>query len=245
MQTQTRPPRENEKMSRRELELHKSGRAGWLRAAVLGADDGIVSTASLMIGVAAAGAPHAAVVIAGVAGLAAGAMAMAAGEYVSVSSQRDSEEADIKLETKEIARNPGREMSELAAIYVKRGLEPALAWTVAERLSASNVLESHLRDELGIGPTGRARPIQAGVVSAVSFAGAAAIPLIVAAIAPTSARVAMIAVAALAGLALLGVIGGRIGGAPAGKAAVRVMIGGTLAMVVTALIGRLAGGIGL
>ena len=236
---------QNDKMSRPTLEIHRSGRAGWLRAAVLGADDGIVSTASLMIGVAAAGAPHAAVVIAGVAGLAAGAMAMAAGEYVSVSSQRDSEDADIKLETKEIAQDPGRELSELAAIYVKRGLEPALARTVAERLSASNVLETHLRDELGLGPTARARPIQAGAVSAVSFAGAAAIPLIVAVFAPTSARLAMIAVAALASLGLLGIIGGRIGGAPAGKAAIRVIIGGTLAMVVTALIGRLAGGIGL
>ena len=235
----------NEAMSRRSLELHRSGRAGWLRAAVLGADDGLVSTASLMIGVAAAGATHTAVVIAGVAGLAAGAMAMAAGEYVSVSSQRDSERADIKLESDEIARDPDREMSELTGIYVRRGLEPALARTVAERLSASNVLEAHLRDELGLGPSARARPIQAGAVSALSFAGAAAIPLVVAAIAPTSARVALIAAAALASLALLGIIGGRLGGAPAGRAAVRVMIGGAVAMVVTALIGRLAGVVGL
>ena len=232
-------------MSRRSLELHKSGRAGWLRAAVLGADDGIVSTASLMIGVAAAGGPRTAVVIAGVAGLAAGAMAMAAGEYVSVSSQRDSERADIKLESDEIERDPGRELSELTSIYMKRGLEPALARTVAERLSATNVLETHLRDELGLGPMARARPIQAGAVSAVSFAGAAAIPLVVATIAPTSVRIAMIAVAALASLALLGIIGGRIGGAPAGRAAIRVMTGGAVAMLVTALIGRLAGVVGL
>ena len=158
--------------SRRSAELHRSGRAGWLRAAVLGVDDGIVSTASLMIGVAAAGAPRSAVLIAGVAGLAAGAMAMAAGEYVSVSSQRDSERADIKLESEELATGPRRELSELTAIYVGRGLEPALARVVAKRLSAGNVLATHLREELGMGPTAQARPVQAGAVSALSFAGA-------------------------------------------------------------------------
>jgi hypothetical protein len=157
-------------MSRQHLKLHRSGRAGWLRAAVLGADDGIVSTASLMIGVAASAAPGGAVLVAGFAGLVAGAMSMAAGEYVSVSSQRDAEEADIQLESTELERDPRRELDELTELYVRRGLEGALARTVAERLTAVNPLDTHLREELGLTPAAMARPVQAALVSALSFA---------------------------------------------------------------------------
>jgi VIT1/CCC1 family predicted Fe2+/Mn2+ transporter len=232
-------------MSRRRLNVHRSGRAGWLRAAVLGADDGIVSTASLMIGVAASAAPGAAVLVAGFAGLVAGAMSMAAGEYVSVSSQRDAEEADIKLESTELEGDPSRELDELTELYVRRGLERALARTVAERLTALNPLGTHLREELGLTPAAMARPVQAALVSALSFAAGAALPLSVAILAPTSARIAAIAVAALVSLAFLGIVGGRVGGASAGRAALRVMAGGAVAMAVTALIGRLVGAVGL
>jgi VIT1/CCC1 family predicted Fe2+/Mn2+ transporter len=226
-------------------ELHRSGRAGWLRAAVLGADDGIVSTASLMIGVAAAAAPRQAIIIAGLAGLVAGAMSMAAGEYVSVSSQRDAEQADIQRESRELARDPSWELGELTELYVRRGLDPALAQTVAEKLSAADPLETHMREELGLLPGGRARPVQAALVSALSFAVGAALPLVVAVFAPDSLRIVSIAVAGLALLAALGAIGGRLGGAPWGRAAIRVMIGGAAAMAATALIGRLVGAVGL
>jgi VIT1/CCC1 family predicted Fe2+/Mn2+ transporter len=232
-------------MPRRHLKLHRSGRAGWLRAAVLGADDGIVSTASLMIGVAASAAPGAAVLVAGFAGLVAGAMSMAAGEYVSVSSQRDAEEADIKLESTELERDPSRELDELTELYVRRGLERALARTVAERLTAINPLATHLREELGLRPAAMARPVQAALVSALSFAAGAALPLFVAILTPTPARIATIAVAALLSLAVLGIVGGRVGGASASRAALRVMAGGAVAMAVTALIGRLVGAVGL
>jgi VIT1/CCC1 family predicted Fe2+/Mn2+ transporter len=237
--------RDNDTMPRRQRELHRSGRTGWLRAAVLGADDGIVSTASLMIGVAASAAAGAAVLVAGLAGLVAGAMSMAVGEYVSVSSQRDAEEADIRLESAELARDPSRELGELTELYVRRGLEPDLARTVAERLSTVNPLGTHLREELGLGPAAMARPVQAALVSALSFAAGAGLPLLIAIVTPTSGRIATIALAALVSLAVLGIVGGRLGGASAGRAALRVMAGGAVAMAVTAVIGRLVGALGL
>jgi VIT1/CCC1 family predicted Fe2+/Mn2+ transporter len=226
-------------------EMHRSQRAGWLRAAVLGADDGIVSTASLMIGVAAAAAPRQAVFLAGLAGLVAGAASMAAGEYVSVSSQRDAERADIQRESRELARDPNRELGELVELYVRRGLDPDLAGTVAEQLSVTNALESHLREELGLLPGDVARPAQAALVSALSFALGAALPLVVAVFAPDSLRIGSIAGAGLVLLAGLGAMGGWLGGAPWGRAAIRVLAGGAAAMAATALIGRLVGTVGL
>jgi len=182
-------------------ESHRSGRAGWLRAAVLGADDGIVSTASLVIGVAAAAASRNAVALAGVAGLVAGATSMATGEYVSVSSQRDAEQADISRERRELAADPESEQAELAEVYVRRGLDRELAATVAERLMAVDPLGSHVRDELGLQPGALARPLQAAVVSALSFAVGAAVPLVLIVAAPIGVR---IPVTALSALALLG-----------------------------------------
>jgi vacuolar iron transporter family protein len=228
----------------RAAEPHRSGRAGWLRAAVLGADDGIVSTASLVIGVAAAAASRNAVLLAGVAGLVAGATSMAAGEYVSVSSQRDAERADIARERSELAADPEAEWAELTEIYVRRGLDRALAATVAERLMAVDPLGSHVCDELGLQPGRLARPLQAAVVSAVSFAVGAALPLVLIVLAPINARIPVTALGALALLAVLGVIGARLGGARAGRAALRVTLGGGLAMGLTALIGQLVGATG-
>jgi VIT1/CCC1 family predicted Fe2+/Mn2+ transporter len=222
-------------------ESHRSGRAGWLRAAVLGANDGIVSTASLVIGVAAAAASRNAVLLAGVAGLVAGATSMAAGEYVSVSSQRDAEQADIARERNELAADPEFEQAEPTQIYVRRGLDQALAATVAERLMAVDPLASHARDELGLQPGGLARPLQAAAVSAVSFGVGAAPPLALIVLAPIGVRVPATALAALVLLALLGAIGARLGGAPGGRAALRVTVGGALAMGLTALIGQLVG----
>jgi vacuolar iron transporter family protein len=227
------------------VERHRSGRAGWLRAAVLGADDGIVSTASLMIGVAAAAASANAIIVAGLAGLMAGAMSMAAGEYVSVSSQRDAERADTERESLELALAPGRELAELTELYVRRGLQPALARKVAEQLTDADALDAHLREELGILGGGTARPVQAAVVSAMSFALGAALPVVAAVLAPDSSRVQLIAVTALVFLATLGLGGARIGGASVGRGALRVLMGGAAAMAVTALIGRLAGVAGL
>jgi len=226
-------------------ELHRSGRVGWLRAAVLGADDGIVSTASLVIGVAAAAASRGAVLLAGVAGLVAGATSMAAGEYVSVSTQRDAERADIRRERRELTADPEFERAELTEIYVRRGLDRELAATVAERLMAVDPLGSHVRDELGLQPGVLARPLQAAVVSAVSFAVGAALPLALIVLAPMGARIPVTALVALLLLALLGVVGARLGGAPAGRAALRVIAGGGLAMALTALIGQLVGAAGL
>jgi VIT1/CCC1 family predicted Fe2+/Mn2+ transporter len=223
------------------VEKHRSGRAGWLRAAVLGSDDAIVSTASLMIGVAASSASKVAILVAGVAGLVAGAMSMAVGEYVSVSSQRDAEEADIGLEKLELENQPQDELQELAMIYVKRGLEPALAMQVAEQLSAHDRLSAHMRDELGIDQTSLARPLQAAWISAVSFASFAIVPIVALLLAPAAWRIPMIAVCSLASLAALGAFGGHLGGAPLGRAALRVTIGGALAMTVTAVIGRILG----
>ena len=222
-------------------ETHRSGRAGWLRAAVLGADDGIVSTASLVIGVAVAATSRSTVLVAGVAGLVAGATSMAAGEYVSVSTQRDAEQADIAREQRQLAADPDLEQDELAEIYVQRGLDRALAATVAERLMTTDPLGSHVRDELGLQPGRLARPLQAAVVSAVSFAAAAALPLALIVLAPIAVRIPVTALAALTLLALLGVLGARLGGARAGPAALRVTLGGGLAMGLTALIGQLVG----
>ena len=226
-------------LSRRET--HRSGRAGWLRAAVLGADDGLVSTASLIIGVAAASVPRGTVLVAGLAGLVAGAMSMAAGEYVSVSSQRDAERADVDLERRELAADPAAELDELTDIYMRRGLDRGLAAAVASRLSEVDPLGAHLRDELGFSDAAQARPVQAGVVSAASFAVGAAAPLLAVLLAPAEARIVVTAVATLILLAVLGVIGGRLGGAPAMPAALRVAVGGGLAMAATALIGGLVG----
>jgi VIT1/CCC1 family predicted Fe2+/Mn2+ transporter len=221
--------------------MHRSGRTGWLRAAVLGSDDAIVSTASLMIGVAASSAPKGAILVAGVAGMVAGAMSMAVGEFVSVSSQRDAEQADIQRETGELAEQPEAELRELAQIYVKRGLDNELAMKVAQQLSARDRLGAHMRDELGIDEKSLARPLQAAWISAVSFAGFALLPIAALLVAPASLRLPAIAVLSLASLAALGAFGGHLGGAPIGRAAVRVTLGGALAMAVTAVIGRILG----
>jgi VIT1/CCC1 family predicted Fe2+/Mn2+ transporter len=220
---------------------HRSGRAGWLRAAVLGSDDAIVSVSSLMIGVAASSASKEAILIAGVAGLVAGAMSMAVGEYVSVSSQRDAERADVARETQELAGQPQAELNELALIYVKRGLEKALAMKVAEQLSAHDRLGAHLKDELGIDQASLARPLQAAWISAVSFASFAVIPIVALLVAPSALRIPAVAALSLLSLAALGAFGGYLGGAPITRAAWRVTIGGALAMAVTAAIGRIVG----
>jgi vacuolar iron transporter family protein len=222
-------------------ETHRSGRAGWLRAAVLGSEDGIVSNASLMIGIAASSAPPEAILIAGLAGLVAGAMSMAVGEYVSVSSQSDAEQADIQREKGELAAEPEAELHELAAIYVKRGLERRLAMEVARQLSAHDRLGAHVRDELGIEKTSRARPLQAAWVSAASFASFALVPILALLAAPAGARVPAIAAVSLASLAGLGALGGHVGGAPRARAAWRVVFGGALAMGLTAAIGHVLG----
>jgi len=225
----------------RQPESHRSRRSAWLRAAVLGSDDAIVSTASLMIGVAAASASKQAILIAGVAGLVAGSMSMAVGEYVSVSAQRDSEQADIELEQRELAGEPQAELNELAMIYVKRGLEKDLAMKVAQQLSARDRLGSHMRDELRLETESLARPLQAAWISATSFASFAAVPIAALLIAAPSRAIPAISVLSLASLAALGAFGGHLGGAPLGRAALRVTIGGALAMAVTAAIGRLLG----
>ena len=224
---------------------HRTPRAGWLRAAVLGADDGIVSISSLMIGIAASSASKVAVLIAGTAGLVAGAMSMAAGEFVSVSSQRDVEDADVRLEQRQHAADPKGELRELAQIYRERGLDAELAKKVAEQLSRRDRLGAHLRDELGIIPDSRAQPLQAALVSAASFGSLALVPLIALLLAPPALRIAAIATASLASLAALGALGGYVGGAPMGRAALRVTIGGGLAMAGTALIGHLLGAVAI
>jgi VIT1/CCC1 family predicted Fe2+/Mn2+ transporter len=222
-------------------EQHLSGRAGWLRAAVLGADDGIVSVSSLMIGVAASSASKEAILIAAVAGLVAGAMSMAVGEYVSVSAQRDAEQADVKRETRELAGQPQAELNELALIYTNRGLDKELAMKVAEQLSANDRLGAHLRDELGIDQASLARPMQAAWISAASFASFAVVPIAALVVAPVTLRLPAIAAVSLITLAGLGAFGGHLGGAPLGRAALRVTVGGALAMAITAAIGRIVG----
>ncbi len=209
-------------------EQHRSGRVGWLRAAVLGSDDAIVSVSSLIIGVAASSASKESIVVAGAAALVAGAMSMAVGEYVSVSSQRDAEQADIVLESQELAGQPQVELNELAQIYVKRGLDKDLAMKVAEQLSARDRLGAHLRDELGIDPSFLARPLQAAWISAASFASFAAVPILALLVAPADSRILVTAMLSLVSLAALGAFGGHLGGAPIGRAALRVTIGGSL-----------------
>ena len=222
-------------------EVHRSQRAGWLRAAVLGADDAIVSTASLLIGVAASSASLRSLLVTGVAALVAGSMSMAVGEYVSVSSQRDAERADIELEERQLEHEPHAELNELTLIYVKRGLDNELAQKVAEQLTAHDRLTAHLRDELGIDPDSLARPIQAAWISALSFGSFALIPIVALVLSPASLRIASIAALSLLSLAALGAIGAHLGGAPRVRAALRVCIGGSLAMAVTAAIGHLVG----
>ena len=222
-------------------ESHLVSRIGWLRAAVLGANDGIVSTASLIVGVAAASAASSDILIAGVAGLVAGAMSMAAGEYVSVSSQSDTERADLARERAELASQPGFEREELAQIYVKRGLEPKLARKVADQLMAKDALGAHARDELGISEVTAARPVEAALTSAATFAVGAAMPLLMVIVAPPSAIVPVVSIASLAFLALLGAVGARAGGADVIKATWRVTFWGAMAMALTAGIGALVG----
>ncbi len=230
-------------MSRRHIENHRSDRIGWLRAAVLGANDGIVSTASLIVGVAAAGAAHADLLMTGIAGLVAGAMSMAAGEYVSVHSQADTEQADLARERGELQRDPASEHRELAAIYVGRGLTPALAEQVAEQLTAHDALGAHARDELGMSSTLSARPVQAALASAASFALGAALPLVVTALVSGSGLIAWVATTAIVFLALLGAVSARAGGASMVVGAWRVTFWGTLAMAITAGVGKLFGAV--
>jgi VIT1/CCC1 family predicted Fe2+/Mn2+ transporter len=222
-------------------EMHRSGRADWLRAAVLGSDDAIVSTASLMIGVAASSAPMGAILIAGVAGLVAGSMSMAVGEYVSVSSQRDSERADVEREKRELTGQPQAELQELTSIYEKRGLDKDLAMKVAEQLSAHDRLGAHMLDELRIDQTSLARPMQAAWISAASFASFALVPIFAVLVAPAALRILVVAAISLVCLAVLGAFGGYLGGAPLGRASLRVTLGGALAMAVTAVIGKILG----
>ncbi|HET9536525.1 MAG TPA: VIT family protein [Mesorhizobium sp.] len=230
-------------MSRLRLhpEEHLVARIGWLRAAVLGANDGIVSTASLIVGVAAAAATQNDVLIAGVAGLVAGAMSMAAGEYVSVSSQSDTEQADLARERKELSENAEFELDELADIYVKRGVDQALARQVAKQLMAKDALTAHAREELGISEITTARPIQAALTSAATFSAGAAMPLLMVVVSPSSALVPIVSAASLGFLALLGAIGAKTGGANILRATARVTFWGALAMVLTAGIGKLFG----
>lgn len=222
-------------------EKHATARIGWLRAAVLGANDGIVSTASLIVGVAAAASDKGPVLIAGVAGLVAGAMSMAAGEYVSVSSQADTEAADLARERRELAEIPELELQELTGIYRARGLDESLARQVAEALTAHDALAAHARDELGLAEMHRARPVQAALISAVTFAVGAAMPLLAAVLLPLGTLPIGVSLAALAFLMVLGAVGAWAGGAPIGKGVVRVAFWGVLAMAATYAIGSLFG----
>jgi vacuolar iron transporter family protein len=231
------------KPSRRHTEHHRTARIGWLRAAVLGANDGILSTASLVVGVAAAGSSQGAILITGIAGLVAGAMSMAAGEYVSVHSQADTEKADISRERDELAEDPEAELRELTAIYVGRGLEYSLAKQVAERLTANDALGAHARDELGISEALAANPIQAALASAASFAVGAALPLAMTLLSPAHLVIGWVSGASLAFLALLGALAARVGGADVLTGAWRVTFWGALAMAVTAGVGRLFGAV--
>jgi VIT1/CCC1 family predicted Fe2+/Mn2+ transporter len=235
---------EDSKMTVRNMERHRTGRIGWLRAAVLGANDGILSTSSLVLGVAAAHASHTNILVAGVAGLVAGAMSMAAGEYVSVQSQADTEEAELNLERAELKADSKGEHRELSAIYVARGLEPSLAKQVAEQLMAHDALGAHARDELGITGTFRARPIQAAFTSAASFAVGAAMPLLVTVMASATVLIPLVAGASLVFLAALGALAARVGGARIAMGAIRVTFWGAVAMAVTAGVGWLFGTVG-
>lgn len=222
-------------------ENHLLERTGWLRAAVLGANDGIISTASLILGVVSAGGTRHDALVAGVAGLVAGAMAMAAGEYVSVSSQADTEHAALAKERRELAASPDFEAEELSHIYVRRGVEPELAREVAQQLMTADALGAHARDELGISEANTANPIQAAFASALTFSAGAAAPLLLAIVSPSASIMPVIGAGALIFLAVLGMVGAKAGGAPLLKPALRVTFWGALAMVATALIGRLFG----
>jgi VIT1/CCC1 family predicted Fe2+/Mn2+ transporter len=222
-------------------EIHRTMRVGWLRAAVLGANDGIVSTASLLVGVAAARVDRAELLTVGLAGLVAGAMSMAAGEYVSVSSQADTEEADLARERHELLTEPESEHLELAMIYQSRGLTPELASQVAQQLTEHDALGAHARDELGISEITTARPVQAALTSAVTFAVGASLPLLSALLAPAPSVAPVVAFTSLFFLAALGALAARTGGAPVMKAAARVVFWGALAMVITALVGKMFG----
>lgn len=225
-------------------EFHKASRIGWLRASVMGANDGIVSTASLILGVAASGSAVSAVLVSGAAGLVAGAMSMAAGEYVSVSSQADTEQADRARETRELATSPESELAELTGIYAARGLSPELARQVAEQLTSRDALGAHLRDELGQTPGSQARPVQAAVASAAAFSAGGIVPLGVAWLATADATIPVVAVTALAALAGLGVLAAFAGGTPVLRPTARVVFWGALAMAITSGVGAVFGAIG-
>ncbi len=229
--------------SRRHSEHHVGKRVAWLRAAVLGANDGVVSTASLILGVATAHGTPGAIATAGFASLVAGAMSMAAGEYVSVSSQADLEAAEIEVERRELAEDDAGERQELANIYIKRGLKRELADEVANQLMAHDALDAHLRDELGISEMSKPRPLQAASASAISYAGGAVLPLLTVFIAPASALIACVAVVSLIELAILGAVAAKSGGAKIGLGAIRVLFWGALAMAVTAALGKLFGAV--
>ncbi|WP_292399729.1 MULTISPECIES: VIT1/CCC1 transporter family protein [unclassified Methylophaga] len=222
-------------------ESHKTQHVGWLRAAVMGANDGIVSTASLIVGVAAAGASTEIIFMTGVAGLVAGAMSMAAGEYVSVSSQADTEKADIERERVELATDPLHEYEELTAIYIHRGLDKSLAQQVAKQLTDKDALVAHTRDELGISEEFTARPVQAALSSAITFTVGALLPLMVVLLVSSNQLILSVSISALIALAILGALSAMIGGAPVAKAVSRVVFWGALAMGLTALVGRLFG----
>ena len=228
-------------MKHAHTERHRVSRIGWLRAAVLGANDGIISTASLLVGVAAAATVKSEVVVAGVAALVAGAMSMASGEYVSVSSQSDTEEADLSREKAELATQPAFELEELTQIYVKRGVARELAREVAAQLMAKDALAAHARDELGISEMTAARPVQAALTSAATFSAGALIPLLIVVVAPEKLLAPVVSVSSLLLLALLGAVGAKAGGASVGKAVMRVTFWGALAMALTAGVGRLVG----
>ena len=223
------------------VERHRTEHIGWLRAAVLGANDGLISTSSLVVGVAASGATRSAVLVAGVAGLVAGAMSMAAGEYVSVSSQADTERADLERERRELATDEPAERAELTGIYVQRGLTPELAAEVAEQLMAKDALAAHARDELGLSEVTTARPLQAALASAATFAVGALLPVVVAALAPQAWASRLVTASALVLLAVLGAVAARAGGAGMGIGAARVAFWGALAMAITTGVGMLFG----
>ena len=222
---------------------HRSGRVGWLRAAVLGANDGIISVASLVVGVGASGAPMHSVLLTGIAGLVAGTVAMAAGEYVSVQSQADTEDADVQLEMRSLELQPERELAELTAIYVSRGLDQALAHQVAQTLMATDALGAHARDELGITDALRARPLQAALASALAFSSGAMVPVVTVLLAPRSAVTVAASLTALISLLLLGGTAASVGGASVQRGAMRVAFWGALAMGLTAIVGKLFGSV--
>lgn len=236
-------PPTHEHISHPHAEEHRSNRAGWLRAAVLGANDGMVSTASLIVGVAGAGSSESAVRTAGIAGLVAGALSMAVGEYVSVASQRDVEQADLRIERQALVDHPVAELRELAQIWEQRGLDPELASEVAQQLTDADALGAHARDELGLTEGTAARPVQAALTSATAFSLGALVPLLVYLASPDAGRSWFVVASAVAALGALGVVGAVLGAAPRLRALVRVSVAGSLAMLATVLIGELTGAV--